>query len=148
MEFARIAEDFQASAGRKWARDGPAAVSRSCACIGSPCLRRCGHGATIGGHGVSPTQQPRQNCPGRLEGGGRCGGRCVLAGGGFDWDLPVRRLFLSRNIVTQRPRPGLMASPGAAVGAVGGKVRRPLRPCWRPFWLGFTYAASVLTKNY
>jgi hypothetical protein len=26
-----------------------AAVSRSCACIGSPCLRHCGHGASIGG---------------------------------------------------------------------------------------------------
>jgi hypothetical protein len=26
-----------------------AAVSRSCACMGSPCLRRCGHGASIGG---------------------------------------------------------------------------------------------------
>jgi hypothetical protein len=28
-----------------------AAVSRSCACIGSPCLRRCVHGAPIGGGG-------------------------------------------------------------------------------------------------
>eukprot|EP01047_Picozoa_sp_COSAG01_P103647 COSAG01_NODE_33083_length_570_cov_1.271762_1_plen_173_part_10 len=28
-----------------------AAVSRSCACIGSPCLRCCGHGASIGGGG-------------------------------------------------------------------------------------------------
>jgi hypothetical protein len=26
-----------------------AAVSRSCACVGSPCLRCCGHGASIGG---------------------------------------------------------------------------------------------------
>eukprot|EP01047_Picozoa_sp_COSAG01_P001663 COSAG01_NODE_39_length_33243_cov_28.298558_9_plen_120_part_00 len=34
-----------------------AAVSRSCACIGSPCLRRCGHGASTGGihrHGRGP----------------------------------------------------------------------------------------------
>jgi hypothetical protein len=34
-----------------------AAVSRSCACIGSPCLRHCGHGASIGGihrHGRGP----------------------------------------------------------------------------------------------
>eukprot|EP01047_Picozoa_sp_COSAG01_P010836 COSAG01_NODE_467_length_16597_cov_10.933446_20_plen_164_part_00 len=30
-----------------------AAVSRSCACIGSPCLRRCGHGASIGGGGCA-----------------------------------------------------------------------------------------------
>jgi hypothetical protein len=28
-----------------------AAVSLSCACIGSPCLRHCGHGASIGGGG-------------------------------------------------------------------------------------------------
>jgi hypothetical protein len=28
-----------------------AAVSRSCACIGSPCLRHCVHGASIGGGG-------------------------------------------------------------------------------------------------
>jgi hypothetical protein len=28
-----------------------AAVSHSCACIGSPCLRRCVHGAPIGGGG-------------------------------------------------------------------------------------------------
>jgi hypothetical protein len=26
-------------------------VSRSCACIGSPCLRHCGHGVSIGGGG-------------------------------------------------------------------------------------------------
>jgi hypothetical protein len=26
-------------------------VSHLCACIGSPCLRHCGHGASIGGHG-------------------------------------------------------------------------------------------------
>jgi hypothetical protein len=26
-----------------------AAVSHFCACIGSPCLRHCGHGASIGG---------------------------------------------------------------------------------------------------
>jgi hypothetical protein len=31
--------------------DKAAAVSRSCACIGSPCLRHCGHGASIGGGG-------------------------------------------------------------------------------------------------
>jgi hypothetical protein len=30
---------------------GVAAVSRSCACIGSPCLRNCVHGASIGGGG-------------------------------------------------------------------------------------------------
>jgi hypothetical protein len=28
-------------------------VSRFCACIGSPCLRYCGHGASIGGGGGS-----------------------------------------------------------------------------------------------
>eukprot|EP01047_Picozoa_sp_COSAG01_P033062 COSAG01_NODE_2417_length_7736_cov_7.862511_6_plen_121_part_00 len=29
-----------------------AAVSHSCACIGSPCLRHCVHGASIGGGGA------------------------------------------------------------------------------------------------
>jgi hypothetical protein len=34
---------------------------------------------------------------------GRCAGRCeVLFGGRFDWNLPRERLFLSRNIETQR----------------------------------------------
>jgi hypothetical protein len=33
---------------------GGAGVSRSCACIGSPCLRYCGHGASIGGGCVGP----------------------------------------------------------------------------------------------
>jgi hypothetical protein len=27
-------------------------------------------------------------------------------------------------------------------------VRRPLRPFWRPLWLGFTYVTSVLVKKY
>eukprot|EP01047_Picozoa_sp_COSAG01_P019109 COSAG01_NODE_1053_length_11913_cov_4.198307_6_plen_79_part_00 len=40
------AEQALAAAERE---DMAAAVSRSCACIGSPCLRRCVHGASIGG---------------------------------------------------------------------------------------------------
>jgi hypothetical protein len=37
-----------------------AAVSRSCACIGSPCLRHCVHGASIGGGGGgAPPRQPQ-----------------------------------------------------------------------------------------
>jgi tartrate dehydratase alpha subunit/fumarate hydratase class I-like protein len=35
-------------------------VSRSCACIGSPCLRYCGHGASIGGMKGSVTQMDVQ----------------------------------------------------------------------------------------
>jgi hypothetical protein len=31
---------------------------------------------------------------------------------------------------------------------MSGEVRRPLRPCRRPFWLRFTYVTSVLVKNY
>jgi hypothetical protein len=38
-----------AAAGRRRAQVPP--VSRSCACIGSPCLRHCVHGASIGGVG-------------------------------------------------------------------------------------------------
>jgi hypothetical protein len=33
-------------------------VSRSCACIGSPCLRHCVHGASIGVRGGGPPPQP------------------------------------------------------------------------------------------
>jgi hypothetical protein len=54
----RIAElalhrDFIASWSAAAAADpaGEAAVSRFFACIGSPCLRRCVHGASIGGGG-------------------------------------------------------------------------------------------------
>jgi hypothetical protein len=42
-EFALREEEITAAA--------VAAVSHSCACIGSPCLRCCGHGAPIGGGG-------------------------------------------------------------------------------------------------
>jgi hypothetical protein len=44
---------------------GRAAVSRSCACIGSPCLRRCGHGVSTGGGGA--------RAHGRGQGGGALG---------------------------------------------------------------------------
>eukprot|EP01047_Picozoa_sp_COSAG01_P072293 COSAG01_NODE_11456_length_1929_cov_1.551065_4_plen_167_part_00 len=33
-------------------------MSRSCACIGSPCLRHCVHGASIGVRGGGPPPQP------------------------------------------------------------------------------------------
>jgi hypothetical protein len=33
-------------------------------------------------------------------------------------------------------------------GAMGGQVRRPWRPFWRPFCLRFTYVTSVLVKRY
>eukprot|EP01047_Picozoa_sp_COSAG01_P019617 COSAG01_NODE_1095_length_11714_cov_9.062930_16_plen_84_part_00 len=32
-------------------------MSRSCACIGSPCLRHCGHGASIGDGGLAELQR-------------------------------------------------------------------------------------------
>jgi hypothetical protein len=38
-----------AGCGRRGGRAVAAAVSRSCACIGSPCLRHCVHGASVGG---------------------------------------------------------------------------------------------------
>jgi hypothetical protein len=41
-----------AGAGGPGADGAPAAVSRLCACIGSPCLRHCVHGASIGGGGA------------------------------------------------------------------------------------------------
>jgi hypothetical protein len=34
------------------------------------------------------------------------------------------------------------------LGAAKEAVRRPSRPFWRPFWLGFTYATSVRAKKY
>jgi hypothetical protein len=34
------------------------------------------------------------------------------------------------------------------VRGAAATVRRPLRPCWRTFWLRFTYVASVLVKKY
>jgi hypothetical protein len=40
-------------------RGGRPEVSRSCACIGSPCLRRGGHGASIGGGAERSHGPPR-----------------------------------------------------------------------------------------
>jgi hypothetical protein len=53
-------------------------VSRSCACIGSPCLRHCGHGASIGG-GHRPRPRPGR---GAQPGGGGGHQRPLLPGGG------------------------------------------------------------------
>jgi hypothetical protein len=36
---------------------------------------------------------------------------------------------------------------GGGGGTAGGAVRRPLRPCWRPFWLRSTYVTSVLIQK-
>jgi hypothetical protein len=50
---AQILSDWSAGAlpGGGGGGAAAAAVSRSCACIGSPCLRLCVHGASIGGGG-------------------------------------------------------------------------------------------------
>jgi hypothetical protein len=51
----QVGEDGGASSeapageGEGTAEEEAAAVSHSCACIGSPCLRHCVHGASIGG---------------------------------------------------------------------------------------------------
>jgi hypothetical protein len=43
-------------------------------------------------------------------------------------------------------------TPGQGAKAQGLRlvlpVRRPLRPCWRPFWLRLTYVTSVLVDKY
>jgi hypothetical protein len=43
----------------------------------------------------------------------RCGGRCgrPFRRGRFGWDSPMQRLFLSRDIEAQRPRPARSARP-------------------------------------
>eukprot|EP01047_Picozoa_sp_COSAG01_P051454 COSAG01_NODE_5312_length_4341_cov_18.144036_1_plen_164_part_10 len=62
-----------------------AAVSHSCACIGSPCLRHCVHGASIGGGGGGIARGEREAGgggaaaappPPRQAGGGRRGQAC------------------------------------------------------------------------
>jgi hypothetical protein len=45
------------------APDARTQVSRSCACIGSPCLRHCVHGASIGALGGSPSAASRAAAP-------------------------------------------------------------------------------------
>jgi hypothetical protein len=61
-------------------REQAAAVSHSRACIGSPCLRRCVHGASIGeGTRGGGGQGGGGGCPGRGQGGG---GGCQESGGG------------------------------------------------------------------
>eukprot|EP01049_Picozoa_sp_SAG25_P009057 SAG25_NODE_866_length_5015_cov_1.822213_3_plen_155_part_00 len=45
-----------------------AAVSRSCACIGSPCLRQCVHGASIGGGGGVTAGADARRGPGSIAG--------------------------------------------------------------------------------
>jgi hypothetical protein len=52
-----------------WACVPETAVSRSCACIGSPCLRHCVHGASIGDRGAAhreggETMRARTHAPG------------------------------------------------------------------------------------
>jgi hypothetical protein len=55
----------QAYAEARGAAAAAAAVSRSCACIGSPCLRYCGHGASIGGARGECAGAARGEAPGR-----------------------------------------------------------------------------------
>jgi hypothetical protein len=50
-----------------------------------------------------------------------CGGRCVLSGGRFGWDLPMCGLCLSRNVEAQRTRVGGRTLPG---GRRAGRRRR------------------------
>jgi hypothetical protein len=58
-QHARVSQRLaQARRHRGGGRGGAAAVSHSCACIGSPCLRHCVHGASIGG-GVGSAGPPR-----------------------------------------------------------------------------------------
>jgi hypothetical protein len=66
--------------------------------------------------------------PHRRRGGprGRCGVRCALHPVVFDWDFPMRRLFLLRNIETQRTRP--VVDAGAAVHGAAGTDRRRHQP--------------------
>jgi hypothetical protein len=45
----RLSQAEREHAGALRAQESSAAVSRSGTCIGSPCLRQCGHGASIGG---------------------------------------------------------------------------------------------------
>jgi hypothetical protein len=45
----RLSQAEREHAGALRAQESSAAVSRPGACIGSPCLRHCGHGASIGG---------------------------------------------------------------------------------------------------
>eukprot|EP01047_Picozoa_sp_COSAG01_P008751 COSAG01_NODE_348_length_18498_cov_181.563128_19_plen_217_part_00 len=72
---------------------------------------------------------------------GGCGGRYVLFGGRFDCDLPMYRLFLSRNIETQRPRPatwsgGCSMSGRECMGwrcvSVAAAARQHSRRGWPP----------------
>jgi hypothetical protein len=89
------------------------AVSRSCACIGSPCLRHCGHGASIGA------------CQGSGEPGpGRSGGACVgwLRAQAYVGPVGVSRSSRSSSVpglavaTAQRGRPQLLAGARAAAG--------------------------------
>eukprot|EP01047_Picozoa_sp_COSAG01_P036356 COSAG01_NODE_2839_length_6992_cov_15.825040_2_plen_192_part_00 len=86
-----------------------AAVSRSCACIGSPCLRRCGHGASIGGGGDTRIggaahRRHRAGIHRALlrEAGGGGGGGC---GGGGVTDADLVCLFTVRVVGAGSPPP-------------------------------------------
>jgi hypothetical protein len=60
-----------------------AAVSRSCACIGSPCLRQCGHGASIGGREEGRMVRARRRGAPAV-GGAHLAAAVAAAGGGAD----------------------------------------------------------------
>jgi hypothetical protein len=93
-----------AAAEHEGGEEEAAAVSPFVAWIGSPCLRYCVHGASIGG-GRSWTRRCRCR-------------RFRLYAARLDWDLPMSQLFLSRNSGWKRPWTD--GAPAAAAWAVTG----------------------------
>jgi hypothetical protein len=47
-----------------------------------------------------------------------------------------------------RQRDAGAVAPTPCTDSRAAQVRRPLGPCWRPFWLRFTYVTSVLVTKY
>jgi hypothetical protein len=131
---------------RKPAAAAAVAVSRSCACIGSLCLRHCVHGASIGGGGGA--EEARSACVGDGRPPHRaCHGRASRVGAGGRQQAAAD--------------PGRLASSGAGGRAADAGAAAATAP-WGGadrcggrgvlfggrFRLRFTYVTSVLVKRY
>ena len=134
-------------------------VSHFCACIGSPCLRQCVHGAPIGGGSGPADATDEGNAPqatGKLAASASVGVQTAPAElsseaprirteeGGDQADVLREKLRHAQAALND----SLAGQERLAAVEEWLVRRRPLRACWRPFGLRFTYMASVLVKNY
>jgi hypothetical protein len=112
------------SLGPDAASAGDLLVSHSCACIGSPCLRHCVHGASIGGGGGGGSSRRRRRrrqpaCVRRVADPRRPDGQHARDG------APPAAVHRPRGSLSARhsPAPSRRLAPTAGAGACGASSR-------------------------